>query len=144
MKKLFVFALLFAAVAGAAQAYVEPTPNQDYYCDYVNPPAPSADPGLSFFTITRSLDPSGLPIWRGTEYFDATWGGTDNRKVTFAKPANMYFPDLNKVGTRWEFTINPSGPQCKSTDIVNDGYGGQDIYFRNCTDGHTRVCHRLY
>ena len=145
MKKAVLFVLLVAVVAGAAHAYTEPIPNVDYYCDYTGtPPSQAADPGLSFFSITRSIDPSGKPMWRGTEFFDATWavGATDHRKVTFAKPVNMYFPGLG-LGSRWEFTINPYGPQCKYTDIVNDGYGGQDIYFAGCTDGHTRFCKRL-
>jgi hypothetical protein len=149
MKKAVLFALLIAVTAGAAQAYPfhEPIPNVDYYCDYTGtPPSQAADPGLSLFSITRSIDPGGvLPWWRGTEYFDATWapGAWDGRKVVFAKPVNMWITGKG-YGTRWEFTINPYGPQCKATDIVNDGYGGQTIYFGGCTDGHTRTCYRLY
>lgn len=145
MKKAVLFALLFA-VAGVAQAYYEPIPNVYYYCNYGVPLPPSTDPGFSLFSINRSIDPGGvLPWWRGIEYFDASVGGTfytDNRKVTFAKPVNMTFPALGgRWGTRWEFTINPGGPQCKNTDIVYDSYGTQEIHFRNCTDGHTRVCY---
>ena len=139
MKKVVLFGMLFAALTGIAYAYTEPIPNVDYWCDYVNAPYPSADPGDSWFAITRSLDPSGLPIWRGIETFTSVLGGTDQRKVTFAKPANQFFPGLG-WGTRWEFTINPSGPQCKFTDVVNNAYG-QTIYFNNCTDGHSRTCY---
>ena len=139
MKRIVLSALLLAVVttlAVSAITYHEPTAGADYRCDYVNPPAPSADPGLSTFSITRSIDPSGLPIWRGIEYFDATWGGTDNRKVTFAKPVNH-----GATFTRWEFTINPSGPQCTQTDVYNYG---KWIYFQGCSDGHSRSCERLY
>ena len=146
MKKAVLFALLIAVTAGAAQAYPfhEPIPNVDYSCDYTGtPPNSAARWGLSLFAINRSTDPGGvLPWWRGIEYYDATYG-TDNRKVTFAKPVNMWFTGKG-YGTRWEFTINPYGPQCKYTDIINEAYGGQTIYFAGCTDGHTRICHRLY
>jgi hypothetical protein len=143
MKKAVLLVLLAVFVAGAAHAYHEPTPNVYYYCDYTGtPPSQAEDPGLSLFDIARSFDPSGKPIWRGIEYFDATWAPNawDNRKVTFAKPVNMWFPGKGN-GTRWEFTINPGGPQCIYTDVINNGFGGQTIYFAGCSDGHTRICY---
>ena len=146
-KKIALSALLLLApLAGFAQSYIEPIARVDYTCHYTNPPAPSLTDGLSFFDVYRSWDPSGKPKLSGIEYFDATRPGvpiyTDNRKVTFAKPSDNYiWNGIYGWGTRWEFTINPSGPQCKSTDVFNNG---QDIVFANCTDGHTRTCHRLY
>lgn len=138
MKKVVLFALLFAAVVVSAQAQSFNTPSwgEDYTCTYTNPPYPSVN-GLSTFVKTSTqYDASGNPIYRGIEYFDTSYG-TDNRKLTFAKPVHMYYG----LFTRWEFTINPGGPQCKNTDV--HGWGHM-IYFNNCTDGHTRQCERLY
>lgn len=147
MKKVVLFALLAAATANvaAAEVYMEPLPGAVYHCDYGTPLPPSKDPGDSVFDITRSLDPSGLPIFRGIEYFDGKLpNGTvylDNRKVTFAKPLNLY--RLTPQGewvldrTRWEFTINPGGPQCTNT-LVREW--GHRIIFGSCSDGHTRTC----
>jgi len=138
MKKAVLFALLFAVVAGAASAtsFHTPTWNADYTCTYTNPPYPSIN-GLSTFVNTSTqYDGAGNPIYRGIEYYDASYG-LENRKFTFAKPVNMY----SGLFTRWEFTLNPYGPQCKQTDVYG---GGQTIYFNNCTDGHTRRCERLY
>lgn len=142
MKKPFLFALLFAAIAGAAHAYTEPIPNVAYWCDYVKPLSPAKDPGFSWFTLPRSYDPDGRPMFRGSETFTSVLGGTDGRKATFAKPVNMRFLNLgfDVKGTRWEFTIGPYGPQCKQTDVINDPDGGQTIYFNDCTDGHSRTC----
>jgi hypothetical protein len=143
MKRIALFALLLAAVAGAASAqppinYQTPTWGADYSCSYTNPPYPSVN-GISTFVLTSTqYDDQMRPIHRSIEYYDASYG-LENRKVTFAKPVNM----SNMYGTpftRWEYTIL-NGPQCKNTDV----YGwGNTIYFRNCTDGHTRQCQRLY
>lgn len=150
MKKIALFALLLAVIAGTAGTahavtYYEPTPGADYTCDYTNPPPPTKDPGISTFDITRSLDPSGKPIWRGIEYFDALWGSmtyVDNRKVTFAKPQSppVWSPYYHLYGTVWEFTINPYGPQCTKTTVYGDG---KIIVFQQCSDGHTRTCEKL-
>jgi len=40
------------------------------------------------------------------------------------------------VGTRWQFTFNPSGPQC-TVEIYDDG---DSLFFSNCSDGHSRNC----
>jgi hypothetical protein len=137
MKKVVLFALLLAVVATAsAFAFQEPTWGADYTCTYTNPPYPSVNGISTFVKTSTQYDAAGNPIYRGTEYYDASYG-LENRKFTFAKPVSMY----SGLFTRWEFTINPSGPQCKQTDV----YGwGQTIYFNNCTDGHTRQCERLY
>lgn len=122
MKRIALFALLLVA-AGAAHAFTFPhtTP---YYCYYYDQNGLYLGEGTSTFAISGSTT-----LQRGTEYYNL--GGTsDHRKVTFAKPV-----DLTGGGTRWEFTINPSGPQCKNTDVFS-GY----ITFDNCTDGNTRVC----
>lgn len=136
---LAVLLLLAVAPAASATSFHTPSFGADYSCSYTNPPYPSID-GLSTFVLTSTqYDAAGNPIYRGIEYFDASFG-TDNRKFTFAKPVN-HPPTGTPVFTRWELTINPGGPQCKNTDV----YGwGQSINFTNCTDGHTRYCYRLY
>jgi hypothetical protein len=143
MKKIALSALLLAvacAAAASAATFHTPTWNADYTCTYTNPPYPSVN-GLSTWVQTSTqLDGAGNPIYRTIEYFDASYG-TENRKATFAKPVNVYSSYGTLLYTTWEFTINPSGPQCKKTDV----YGwGQTLYFNNCTDGHTRRCERLY
>jgi hypothetical protein len=136
MKRIALFALLLVAAAAAqAATYNTPTWGADYSCSYTNPPYPSVN-GLSTFVLTSTQqDDQMRPIHRSIEYYDASYG-LENRKVTFAKPVNMY----GTLFTRWEYTIL-NGPQCKNTDV----YGwGSTIYFNNCTDGHTRQCQRLY
>lgn len=121
MKRIALFALM-VVVAGAAHAVTLPG-NGPFYCYYYDQNGSYIGEGTSTFAI------SGSPgLQRGIEYY--TFNGVpDNRKVTFAKPAPL------TGGTRWEFTINPSGPQCKNTDVY-PGY----IVFDNCTDGHFRIC----
>jgi hypothetical protein len=138
MKNIVLSALLLAVVAtGSASAFQAPTWGADYTCSYTNPPYPSVN-GISTFVLTQPVQYDSLsrPIYRGIEYYDASYG-VENRKFTFAKPVDMN----NGLFTRWELTINPSGPQCKQTDVYGNG---QVIYFLNCTDGHTRTCQRLY
>lgn len=138
MKKIALFALLFAAAATAASAQTmfKPLSGVTYFCDYVNPTMDEVTPdGASRFDLT------GDTLLRGIETFLANHG-VDQRKVTFAKPANRFVidpvtHDAVLVWTRWEFTINPGGPQCTST-LVSEG--GQRISFQNCSDGHSRVC----
>ena len=144
MKKIALTALVLTAVAGVAHAQdckrtltpISPLSGIDYTCNYKNPPAPSKSPGVSNFALTASKDVDGFLVWLGTETFDSTTGNKDGRKVTFAKPCPAQSAKWGE-GTRWEFTINPSGPQCKSTDVYWDGYV---IVFSNCTDGHSRIC----
>lgn len=131
MKKLFAFGLLFATTALAAHAvYLTPLPYR-YQCDYNFSIQGATDPGYSYFTV------SGAPnLLRGIEdYTASTSTGWDNRKIAFAKPVNGSSGYLS--GTFYEFTINPSGPQCKETFVTNGGY---TIYFDDCTDGHRRTC----
>ncbi|HEX9941266.1 MAG TPA: hypothetical protein VGG03_04560 [Thermoanaerobaculia bacterium] len=136
MKKVVLFALLFAAVAASAYAVTPPLENRLYKCDYTNPTMGEVDPGFSRFDFIYLDTPTDK---RGIEYFDATWG-QDNRKVTFAKPVDgnsfLYGPF-----TTWEFTINPYGPQCKRAAVL---FGGHRIDFSDCSDGHSRICTTYY
>lgn len=138
MKKVVLFALLLAAVAASVHAQaMAPLANRNYVCDYTNPTMGEVDYGISSFRFIYLNTPTDK---RGIEDFDATWG-KDNRKVTFAKPVDRYKPDIygNWVlfATDWEFTVNPSGPQCKFTRVTN--WGGR-ISFQQCSDGHSRIC----
>jgi hypothetical protein len=138
MKKIVLFALLFAVAAVAAQAQtLAPIPNRYYYCGYANPTMHEKNFGFSTFAI------SGTSYIQGIEYFQAVLNGReywDNRKVTWAKPFDMWIINAHGEevlrGTRWEFTINPSGPQCTNTIVRPDG----SLYFGNCSDGHSRSC----
>jgi hypothetical protein len=135
MKKMVLFTLLFAAVAGAAQAaHVQPLRNVTYKCVYTNPTI-EANPGFSQFDWIY-MDSSELK--QGIEYFDATWG-PDNRKMTFAKPVDgnsfLYGPF-----TKWESTIK-YGPQCQNTSVL---FGGHRIDFSQCSDGSSRTCTTYY
>ena len=133
MKKVVLFALLLAAAVASVHAQsMPPLENRYYYCDYTNPTGGEQDPGLSRFRFVYLNTPTDK---RGIEDFQATWGW-DNRKIVFAKPLDIVSP-LYGYGTRWEFTINPSGPQCKNTSVF---YGGALILFKSCSDGHTRTC----
>jgi hypothetical protein len=134
MKKLFLFALLFAAAALSANAQaMAPIPNHSYYCDYTNPSMGEID-GLSSFSFIYS---NTATLKQGIEYYQVT-GRTENRKVTFAKPANHLYQG-QVIWTDWEFTINPGGPQCNAR--VTDY--GWEINFTNCTDGSSRYCYAL-
>lgn len=137
MKKIVLSALLLA-LAGTATAQAQtmrPRTDKTYLCDYANPTMNEISPdGPSRFSLSGDL------LLRGIETF-AAHHGVDQRKVTFAKPRDVVRtePDgsLVIVGTRWEFTINPSGPQCTFAFVRE---GGDRIDFASCSDGHSRVC----
>lgn len=131
MKKMVLFALLFATVAASAQAAVNPMCGVAYHCFYTNYPAPIVNGGISIFDQCVW----GSTFVRGIEEFQTPYGW-DNRKFTFAKPVNGY--DANGAPiTDWEFTINPYGPQCRKARVSVSGYR---INFNDCSDGHSRVC----
>ena len=139
MKTVLLSVLLLAAGAASAHAqYMAPLSGRYYSCTYTNThlhELDGADGGFSRFNLTGPVD-----YLQGTETFLATYG-PDQRKVTFAKPLNIITtnPKGEQVwhGTRWEFTINPNGPQCKNTVVRDWGYS---ISFQNCTDGSSRIC----
>jgi hypothetical protein len=146
MKKLVLFALLVAVAASAQAAWIGPKPNQQYQCWYHNYSGVAVNGGHSRFDITSS----GSSLQRGIEYFDAyllrLGYYTENYKVTFSNPVAIRGPHEPGVpgpgpviGTRWQFTFNPSGPQC-SAEVYDDD-NGNGIYFSNCTDGHSRECY---
>lgn len=137
MKKIVLSALLLAVIAAttAHAQTMRPRTDKTYLCDYTNPTMNESTPyGPSRFALSGDL------LMRGIETFLANHG-IDQRKVTFAKPKDFFFtrPDgsLEVVGTRWELTINPSGPQCALTFVSE---GGNRITFSSCSDGHSRVC----
>ncbi|HKI06106.1 MAG TPA: hypothetical protein VKK31_29270 [Thermoanaerobaculia bacterium] len=134
MKKVVLFALLLAAVAGvaSAQTYVEPKLNTYYQCNYTNYTGPATPGGFSIF-INPSGSLSGV-LW-ATEKFQVPYlTGWDNWRVAFAKPVNRYIEGY-LISTTVEFT-SPDG-QCKATKISQ---GGNRIDFNNCTTGYSRVC----
>jgi len=136
MKSLVLAAALaFAASASAHAVHVRPIQGATYYCDYYNYHGLANDPGFSSFNVT--LSQLGGDLLRGIETFTVSYGtGTDQQKFSLAKPFDFYVgPGF--FGTRWEFTVNPSGPQCKNTEVVAQG---AVIYFNDCTDGHSRTC----
>ena len=123
MLALGVFAGTLSAAADVIQA---PIANKPYQCEYRVPQGR----GLSTFKISGNQT-----LKRGIE--DFTFQGVeDNRKVTFAiKPENGTVVG----GTRWEYTVNPGGVQCKHTDVFN---AGRLIIFDECSDGSLRFCFR--
>lgn len=149
LKKTVLSALLLAASAVAAASaqsdvdengvpFVPPYPNLSYTCNYTGNSGIAANPGTSSFEIVEGVLGEFIK-WSGYEKFDALWNGRpyrDSRKVIFTKPVNGH--DFRGDYTQWEFTIGPSGPQCKGTKVY---YGGGLIRFTNCTDGHTRTCY---
>lgn len=144
MKNLAAFALLLGIAATSAQAaFIEPRCDVYYKCHYTNYTGSAVQDGLSYFTTCSGLGGSFI---RATEKFQAHFQGRiiwDNRAVVFTKPINIREPNpeppppMILVATQWEFTVGPSGPQCKDTVVwKEDG----TIEYRNCTDGHTRTC----
>jgi hypothetical protein len=135
MKRIALFSLLLAAVAAtsAHAAHVAPLQNRVYECWYTHPTMGETNPSASTFKFIYMNTSESK---RGIEDFTATWG-QDNRKFTFAKPVDGYHPYFQIPMTTWEFTINPSGPQCRKTEVV---FGGYRIDFKDCSDGHSRVC----
>lgn len=145
MKKVVLSALLLAATSAlsAHAQYMAPLTGTNHYysCTYTNThlhEVNGADGGFSRFDIAPTT--TANDYLQGSEVFLATYG-PDRRKVTFAKPFNIIVtnPKGEEVwrGTRWEFTINPYGPQCKNT-VVRDW--GNSISFNDCTDGSSRYC----
>jgi hypothetical protein len=145
MKKVVLFALLVAVAASAHAAWIGPKAGQRYQCSYHNYSGVAVNDGYSVFDISGS----GTSLQRGIENFSAyvprLGHYTENYKVTFSNP--MVIRDPHEpgipgpgpiIGTRWQFTFNPSGPQCTATDVVDDG---DSIYFSSCSDGHSRECY---
>ena len=138
MKRIALFALLLV-VAGAAhaQTYYPLSQGHAFTCDYTNRTFHETDGGITVFSIGANS-----VLMRGIEGFESDLVGFDNRKVTFAKPQDVIvhppFGDDRVTGTRWEFTINPFGPQCNA---LVKGFGiAQTINFTQCTDGSARFC----
>jgi hypothetical protein len=147
MKKIVLSALLLALAATSAHAAeMWPRTDRAYFCNYTNPTMNEVTPdGISRFVLSQIWLADGSYLLRGVENFLANHG-VDQRKVTFAKPFNRYLPDPFTgqpvlVSTRWEFTVNPGGPQCTAATVFA---GGNSISFQNCSDGHSRTCKIVY
>lgn len=156
MKKIVLSALLLAAVAVSASAtwypgigqssgksFSGPNEGQPYQCRYTNYSGPAIDGKLSYWIFDIFYSADGKPMLRGTEHFQAlnrygqeVWEGY---KSTWAAPAN--FPDPATSGTldytRWEYTFNPYGPQCKKATVHFNAF---KLVFSECGDGHSRTC----
>jgi hypothetical protein len=131
MKKTVLLALLLATFAAAAHAVTPPILGRTYACEYDHAyPGPAANPGLSTWTLRTAGSPTLIFTY---ETFTLPSGSTDTYKATWAWKA-----DLSYGASKWEFTFNPSGPQCKSTIVYA---GGGTITFDECTDGHSRYCY---
>ncbi|HEX6863336.1 MAG TPA: hypothetical protein VF414_11000, partial [Thermoanaerobaculia bacterium] len=121
-----------------------PTRNRHYACNYTNYSGSAVNGGRSWWVLNIFYSADGKPMLRGTEYFDARdrYGDpfTEGYKATWAAPVN-YFSSFYGNITRWEYTFNPYGPQCKRADVL---YGGYQLTFRECGDGHTRTCSLIY
>ncbi|HWN44909.1 MAG TPA: hypothetical protein VNW71_21980 [Thermoanaerobaculia bacterium] len=147
MKRIILAALLLAAVAASASAenyqgnngvtYSGPNRNAPYQCFYTNYSGPAVDGGISYWTLFTYQDASGKPMPRGTEHFQSTQVPWDGFKATWAKPVILQEPQIPLTFTRWEYTFNPSGPQCKRADVR---FGGFQLVFSQCGDGHSRTC----
>jgi len=128
MKKVALIALLLAAtLATAAQAATWPVSNQTYKCYYDNYTGLASDPGYSSWALV-TVSPT---LKRGNETFTTSYG-TDAFKTSWAYKGEVSY------GSNFEFTFNPSGPQCTQTHVL---YNGAVIQFRSCSDGHTRDCY---
>ncbi len=150
-KTLLLAALTIAFAAQAVPAHAEHMKAIDgatYLCSYTGPCAPAKNYGYSVFDVNPAM--SWEDMQRGIEYFEALRpNGTtywDNRKFTFAKAVDRYRqgphdPEPIHFATDWEFTINPSGPQCTFTRVTNSGL---NIRFQSCSDGCTRTCTLLW
>ncbi|HEX7184191.1 MAG TPA: hypothetical protein VF756_20350 [Thermoanaerobaculia bacterium] len=132
MKKVVLFALLLATFAAvSAQALSGPRFGVIYTCYYSdNYTGAAVSPGWSFWQ--KRAGGSASLIYT-TENFKTSWG-SDGYLATWAKPYDVGYPYYY---TRWEYTFNPYGPQCKDTRVYG---GGTYIEFHNCTDGHSRTC----
>jgi hypothetical protein len=129
MKKIVLSALLLATVAASAHAITGPRFNVLYTCYYSDNYTGAAEsPGWSFW---QQRTGSTSTLIYTNETFKTSWG-SDTYRATWAKPYDVGYPYYY---TRWEFTFNPYGPQCKDTRVY-----GAYIEFRNCTDGHSRTC----
>ena len=149
MKKVVLSALLLAAIAMSASAenyqgangmtYTGPNRNATYQCFYTNYSGSAVDGGASSWSLFTYQDANGRPMPRGTESFQSTnQYGWETYKATWAKPENKPEPNIPNVNfTRWEYTFNPSGPQCTRADVH---FGGFRLDFNGCSDGHSRTC----
>jgi len=128
MKKMILFALLFAAVAATAQAQVWPTANP-YTCDWTL----NGTSGKSFVTFLynpytsfdidrtgtlRTVYPNGSSI---NKTFRLSWDWNSGSNYQFD-----YF---------WELTNNPP-----SHCYVYTANGGRDVTFSGCSNGAWQHC----
>jgi hypothetical protein len=125
--------LVLTAFTPAAQAQYAPVEGAAYNCLYFDGSGTFVN-GLSGVSVFTWNYLNGPTLKRGIEMYWLNNGTVDNRKMTFAYKA----PGPNGT-SKWEFTINPSGPQCKDTFV---SAGGATISFNTCTDGHSRFCFR--
>lgn len=133
MKKVILSALLLATFAAvSAQAVTGPKLGALYSCFYNQGYSGAAEnPGWSFW---QKRPGGSASLIYTNETFETSWG-SDTYKATWAKPLDMGYPYYY---TRWEFTFNPSGPQCTDTRVYG---GGNYIEFLGCSDGHSRTCY---
>lgn len=123
---------LAALVPAAAQATdYPPIAGATYRCVYGN-----GTVEIARFNLSRVNLADGSYLLQGTEdFYNYGNGFWDARKVTFAKPQ-----PAGGYATKWEFTINPSGPQCKHTVVSGAGYW---IDFIDC-GASSRSCEFQY
>jgi hypothetical protein len=139
VKKTILLALLLASVTAAAHAVplAQPAIGKWYVCFYDSSyPGPAANPGNSLWTTRVAGSPTLLYTY---ETFTVPSGGpapTDTYRAAWAWKSDDTFAQTSK----WEFTFNPNGPQCKNTVVT---LNGSSIAFNECTDGHSRVCYKL-
>ena len=147
MKRIALAALLLAAVAVSASAenylgnngvtYAGPNRNAPYQCFYTNYSGTAVNEGFSYWTLFTYQDASGRPMPRGTEHFQSTQVPWDGFKATWSAPRILQEPGVPLTMTRWDYTFNPYGPQCRQADVH---YGGISLTFNECSDGHSRSC----
>lgn len=128
MKKVILFALLFAAATTSAFAHQEPQMWKIYSCSYDNYSGPALNPGPSYW---EKRPGSWSDIIYTFEHFKKANGTWDAYKANWAKPVTDDYGF-----TTWEFTF-AGGTQCKRVVITP---GGFTISFSQCGDGHTRYC----
>lgn len=129
MKKIALFALLFAAAANsAAFAHSYPQMGKVYICSYSNYSGVAKNPGYSWWERRTG---STTELLFTTEHFEKANGSWDGYF------ANWSYPRTDSYGfTWWEFRFK-NGPLCQA--LVTPG--GYTISFQSCTDGHIRSCY---
>jgi hypothetical protein len=135
MKRVVLFALLLASLAGASvQAQTPlnwPVPNHGYHCLWSKPDPNNPGSQLTGTATVTFVNLAGNDyLRRGILRNDYPSGASSESFVTVTKPM-----PISVDQTQFELTTG-TGVQCKDFEVYSYGY----LFFGNCSNGALQSC----